>query len=278
MGIVNTGMKDSLISQLARINESRPKAPDLAVSYREFMESETLDEGWKQAGLALMFAGLAAVSTGAMMSANSVKAVEQPESDVMPDFGTEENAAYARDYPAVKTLVKQGKAINGLSANTRREWAYLTMTIWGEARGNGKSGMMDVASVIRNRLALGRWGHTYREVVTSDKQFSCWNPKDENMPKMLNMLDIDTAILQAHGTPQYQELIAQYGNDEDFKMWIVAKNIAWQILINRLQDTTAGADHYHTGDVDKIWNKAMTITKQEGNHIFFRDRPRASGR
>lgn len=130
--------------------------------------------------------------------------------------------------------------------------------------------MTDVGSVIRNRLQLGRWGDTYRDVVTADKQFSCWKTTDPNLKKMYEMFDIDTKIVKAYGTPEYDVLIAKYGNDPSFKMWIEAKKIAWGILSNNIQDTTNGADHYYANRIHMNWSDNMTVTKEAGSHIFFK--------
>ncbi|MGO4828868.1 cell wall hydrolase, partial [Cupriavidus sp. 2KB_15] len=57
------------------------------------------------------------------------------------------------------------------------EFLYLAMTLYGEARGQNYTSKVAVAWIIRNRLEAGRWGDTYKSVVTAEYQFTCWNEK-----------------------------------------------------------------------------------------------------
>lgn len=66
---------------------------------------------------------------------------------------------------------------------------YLTLTIYGEARGESNAGRMAVGATIRNRVNDGRWGHTYESVCLAPKQFSCWNANDANRPKLNRLAD-----------------------------------------------------------------------------------------
>ncbi len=52
---------------------------------------------------------------------------------------------------------------------------YLARTIYGEARGQSYESKIAVGWIIRNRLATGRWGDTYKSVVTAHLQFTCWS-------------------------------------------------------------------------------------------------------
>ncbi|WP_174254896.1 cell wall hydrolase, partial [Acidisphaera sp. S103] len=57
------------------------------------------------------------------------------------------------------------------------EKQYLAMTLYGEARGEAHASRVAVAWVIRNRVQIGRWGNSYRSVVTARLQFTCWSLK-----------------------------------------------------------------------------------------------------
>jgi hypothetical protein len=72
------------------------------------------------------------------------------------------------------------------------EQKIVAMTIVGEARGEGKLGMHVVACVIAQRAT--EWKRngksiTAKQVCLQKWQFSCWNPKDPNRPKLLQLLD-----------------------------------------------------------------------------------------
>jgi hypothetical protein len=55
----------------------------------------------------------------------------------------------------------------------------LARTLWGEARGEGESGLVAVAAVVANRVHEQRtdqWGSTVEDVCLKSNQFDCWNP------------------------------------------------------------------------------------------------------
>jgi N-acetylmuramoyl-L-alanine amidase len=65
-----------------------------------------------------------------------------------------------------------------------RERDWVALTLWGEARGEGLLGLLAVAAVLHNRLRSGRWGSSYQAVATAPWQFSCWNKRDPNRPRL----------------------------------------------------------------------------------------------
>ena len=74
----------------------------------------------------------------------------------------------------------------------------LARTIWGEARGEGRIGMECVAEAIRNRVRDRRWPDTYAGVCKQRLQFSCWNPDDANLPKLLRVSLDDREFMSAY--------------------------------------------------------------------------------
>ena len=97
----------------------------------------------------------------------------------------------------------------------------LARTIWGEARGDGRLGMVAVAACILNRAKHPRWwGHDVLSVCLQPWQFSCWNADDPNLPKMQQ---VD-------------------GEDVQFAM---ACDIARAAIAGVLTDPTRGADSYY---------------------------------
>lgn len=108
------------------------------------------------------------------------------------------------------------KAITVTSATTVE---ILARTLWGEARGQGATGMQAVCNVIQNRAKNpGWWGHDLRGVCLAPEQFSCWNANDPQAARMRGPID-DAAFAQA---------IA----------------IANKAVAETLPDITRGADHY----------------------------------
>jgi hypothetical protein len=72
---------------------------------------------------------------------------------------------------------KSGLGQAGVDAapDPHAELIYLAKTLYGEAAGQSYESKLAVGWSIRNRLASGRWGRTYRAVVTARLQYTCWS-------------------------------------------------------------------------------------------------------
>jgi len=119
----------------------------------------------------------------------------------------------------------------------------LARTIWGEARGENMQGRIGVAWVVLNRTARRAWPDRVAEVCTQPKQFSCWNPGDPNLPKLLGV-GLDSASYRG-------SMFAALG-----------------VLDGVFPDPTGGADHYHAEGIFPWWAEHMPITQTIGAHIF----------
>ena len=129
--------------------------------------------------------------------------------------------------------------------NPNAEIDTMARTLWGEARGEGATGMQAVANVISNRVKRGGWyGATYQEVCLKPYQFSCWNDTDPNYNKLLNVNKSDSQFAQA-------------------------VQIATKAYNGELDDITGGAINYHAKNANPYWSKTMTKTARIGNHIFY---------
>ena len=124
----------------------------------------------------------------------------------------------------------------------------IARTIWGEARGDGRTGMIGVACCIMNRARHPRWwGHDAGEVCVQPWQFSCWNDGDPNQHK----------------------LISVGASDPDY---LIAAEIAATAFGGKLADVTGGADSYY----DRLmpsppsWAAAATPTVTILRHKYFR--------
>jgi spore germination cell wall hydrolase CwlJ-like protein len=130
--------------------------------------------------------------------------------------------------------------------NTEKEVDVLARTIWGEARGEGSTGMQAVANVITNRVNGAAWyGATFEGVCKKPYQFSCWNANDPNASKCATVTENDRYFVQA-------------------------KTLAEIAVAGNLRDITGGANHYHTKGVKPSWADASKITAEIGNHIFYK--------
>ena len=125
---------------------------------------------------------------------------------------------------------------------------YMARTAWGEARGEGSTGMQAVLNVIMNRVkAGGWWGATPKEVCTKKSQFSVWNKSD----------------------PNYSKMLAVNTSNADFA---AAKSLAGLAYAGALPDITNGATNYLAlGSLSKVpsWVNKMQVVASIGNHTFY---------
>lgn len=123
----------------------------------------------------------------------------------------------------------------------------VTMTILGEARGEGKAGMYAVACVLKQRSINRKLTPTQvclqNRIVKGKRihQFSCWNSK--NKTKLKSLLN----------TPQ-----GQYAK-------ILANNIH-----NLKCDYVKNADHYCTLNTNNYWTRGKKPVVIIGNHKFYK--------
>ena len=126
-------------------------------------------------------------------------------------------------------------------------------TIWGEARGEGQTGMTAVACVVMNRVNIARaqpngdywWGNSILRVCQKPLQFSCWNPND---PNLLQLQSVTTENAE----------------------FALATRIAGWAATGSLADPTGGATHYHALSVIPSWASGHTPTAIIGHHVFYK--------
>lgn len=131
----------------------------------------------------------------------------------------------------------------------------LSLTIYGEARGESISGQIAVGCVIRNRF----WeaSHkSYKDICLAPLQFSCWNDDDPNhilLESMAQRLITGSNIVDAH--------------------YIQCSWVAEGIIDNLILDNTNKAHNYMTKELfdrDKPnWAKATTEVTEIGKQVFF---------
>jgi N-acetylmuramoyl-L-alanine amidase len=145
----------------------------------------------------------------------------------------------------------------------------LTVTLWGETRGEPIEGQIAVGCVIRNRVNadLGNdnkpdwWGEGYAGVCLKPWQFSCWIPQGGRENYELVMA---TAKTIATSTRLPDDLMLRQC------AWV-----AQGIIVGWIQDTVKGATQYYNpkamvprGRVpDWAMNKTPVVVK--GDHQFF---------
>ena len=128
-------------------------------------------------------------------------------------------------------------------------------TAWGEARGEGTSGMQAVLCAGMNRTKRPAWwGRDICSVFLHPWQFSCWNTTDPNRVKLLEVTDND---------PQFQQ----------------ALRLAHWLNLGCLSDTTKGADSYYDTRLPHApaWASQKFYCCTIGHHAFYRVGPFGEG-
>lgn len=134
----------------------------------------------------------------------------------------------------------------------------VAQTLYGEARGEGDAGMTAVADVIANRVGTAKvhveehdgdphplFGDgTFADCCKRHNQFSCWNPADPNLPKLLHVTIGNAAFLSA-------------------------MRIATAAVTGTLIDETKGATHYRRVGSPASWADGKEPCVVIGHHEFF---------
>jgi N-acetylmuramoyl-L-alanine amidase len=130
-------------------------------------------------------------------------------------------------------------------------------TLFGEARGETREGMIAVLWVIRNRAEadLGNdgkpdwWGEGVAGVCQKKNsvgvhQFSCWNAGDPNSRRVAGVTIADK---------KFQECL----------------RLVDDVFSGRAPDPTKGSTHYHTTSVSPRWAKGHKPVLKVGAHVFY---------
>lgn len=138
----------------------------------------------------------------------------------------------------------------------------LSLTLWGEARGEPIEGRVAVASVIRNRARARYRGQTIAEVCLWPAQFSCWSPNG-GAANYAHLMGVARALADG-GVPPWSDVErAIY----DETCWIASG-----IVEGLIRDRVRGATHYLTESLfvstPPTWAKGVVPVCRVGRHVF----------
>jgi spore germination cell wall hydrolase CwlJ-like protein len=137
----------------------------------------------------------------------------------------------------------------------------LTLTIYGEARGEPIEGQIAVGCVIRNRVHVGRWGASYAQVCLSPGQFSCWRP--------------DGGAANYQTVRAAAERLARSTTLPDDAPLRQCAWVAQGVIGHWIQDTVREATHYYAPEAMRprgrvpAWAVGLTPVVTCGRHLFF---------
>jgi spore germination cell wall hydrolase CwlJ-like protein len=124
----------------------------------------------------------------------------------------------------------------------------LAMCIYAESRGEPYAGKCGVGHVVINRVKCKTWyGKGIKDVILKPWQFSCFNEKDPNFQKLVEL---------AHNPPYIDE---QY------------LEIADGCIDGYIPSPVEDATHYHNTLVKPSWIDSMKFIVKIGHHLFYRE-------
>jgi spore germination cell wall hydrolase CwlJ-like protein len=124
----------------------------------------------------------------------------------------------------------------------REQQDCLALTMYWEARGEGRDGMIAVGWTVLNRVRSPGFPATPCQVVHQGRrrtacEFSWWCDGKSDRPR-------------------------------DARSWRLAQSLAQQLLLRPPRDPTRGALWYHNTSIRRPWQHVRT--KRIGRHIFYR--------
>lgn len=146
------------------------------------------------------------------------------------------------------------------------ELETLTLTLYGEARGEPIEGRIAVGSVVLNRAKREYRGRSVADVCLYPLQFSCWQPTG-GVSNFVHVIRVAEAV-RAGGVPSFdvpklRDIYAETG-------WV-----ADGLLKGLIRDRVAGARHYATRTLYNSpkapeWLREAPIVCEIGSHVFVR--------
>lgn len=128
----------------------------------------------------------------------------------------------------------------------QRDFNDFVDTIIAEAAGEGRKGMIAVASVINNRATVR--GQTVGQVVRAPNQFDGYSKPGSSAKKA----------------------------QQNAKMRAEAEKIARDVMAGKIEDPTGGADHFYSGANKPGWANKLAKTVDIGGHKFHQSPQAAS--
>lgn len=130
------------------------------------------------------------------------------------------------------------------AGSLRQEQQCLALSLYWEARGEGRYGMVAVGWTVLNRVHSSHFPGTPCEVVReggeqSPCQFSWWCDGKSDRPR-------------------------------DWHSWQLALIIAAELLIDPPRDPTGGSLFYHSTSIRSPWKGQRVRTARIGRHVFYR--------
>jgi N-acetylmuramoyl-L-alanine amidase len=130
------------------------------------------------------------------------------------------------------------------AATLQDEQRCLALTLYWEARGEGRAGMVAVGWTVLNRVRSPQFPGTPCRVVyqggeTPPCQFSWWCDGKSDKPR-------------------------------DRKSWQFAQLVAAELLFDPPPDPTDGALYFHSASIRPPWRGKLARTARIGAHVFYR--------
>ena len=131
----------------------------------------------------------------------------------------------------------------------------VALTLFGEVRNEPILGILAVACVIRNRVAIKYRGTTYREVCLAPWQFSCWK-KEGGAANHAALMAMAESLVS--------------GDAAKDGVFAVCAYVAGETMRGVFRDRVGSCRHYYAaGTPEPAWAKGKTPAYTVGHHLFF---------
>jgi spore germination cell wall hydrolase CwlJ-like protein len=126
-----------------------------------------------------------------------------------------------------------------------RQHACLSQAIYYEARGESQRGQVAVAEVVMNRVRSPYYPNSICGVVYQGSH-------------------------RATGCQFTFTCDGSLNHRPRGRAWDRAQRVASAVMLGYTRPVTQGATHYHTHEVNPIWNSGLVETTNVGDHVFYR--------
>ena len=165
------------------------------------------------------------------------------------DEALTEAKSISSSYDKNKKIIPKEKPVNPNKQPSISDFPtvdIMARLIWGEAEGEGATGMQAVGNVVMNRVdADSKYGADAQDIIMEQNQFSSISDS-KRLEAMMN-LNLDN--------PEY----------------IQALEISKKLLAGELEDITNGATHFYNPkivDMNTKWIKEYPVVFEHENHTF----------
>lgn len=239
---------------ILRLRKETCKSGTMSIDRAAMRRDRTNIVAWGTVMSAVMLASVAFPKIAESANNQRVEAQTQADFEALKDFAKSDDhisISYWLDSEkdVIATITSTTSFVVDKNIDLASEIECMAEAVYYEARSETASGQRAVAEVILNRVKNKHFPDSVCGVVYqgSERSTGC----------------------QFTFTCDGSMEIAPKG-----KVWDRSVKVANLVMSSGYTPSTHWATHYHTTEVSPKWSKTMRMTRQVGNHVFYRFAPR----